>query len=356
MAPAKDCPDDWRMIPSPRLAAIATLALLGGCASIGPLSVARDRFDYNGEVARSWKEQMLLNIVKSRYLEVPVFLDVSQIVSGYTLQGQVTAGTDSDNTVISGLSAGVGGTYIDRPTITYTPLTGAQFNREIMTPIPPSTVLFTMTSGWPVDLVFRIAVRGINGIEGIGPDAPRYDRLLVAMRALQQADALGMRVISEDKGETVVVLYFRPASLNPEQEAMLREMRTILALPPDTNEFRVRFGQLRARKGEISLLTRSLLQILIDLGAFVDVPEADLQSGRAPPGAAIKGGIGRLHIKYGKNKPDSPYVAIAYRDGWFWIDDTDLDSKRSFSLVLLLSTLAETGGRESLPLVTIPAG
>jgi hypothetical protein len=344
------------MMPPRRFAPIALALILGGCASIGPLSVARDRFDYNGEIARSWKEQMLLNIVKARYLEVPVFLDVSQIVSGYTLQGQVTAGTDSDNTTISGLSAGVGGTYIDRPTITYTPLTGAQFNREIMTPIPPSTVLFTMTSGWPVDLVFRIAVRGINGIESIGPDAPRYDRLLVAMRALQQADALGMRVVSEDKGETVVVLYFRPTSLKPEQEPLLEETRKILALAPDTNEFRVRFGQLRARKGEISLLTRSLLQILVDLGAFVDVPEADLKAGRAPAGAEIKGGTGRLHINYGKDRPEGPYVAVAYREGWFWIDDTDLDSKRSFSLVLLLSTLAETGGRESLPLVTIPAG
>ena len=345
------------MMPSRHLAPLLVLALLlGGCGSIGPLVVARDRFDYNGEVSRSWKEQMLLNIVKSRYLDPPVFLDVSQIVSGYTLQGTVTAGTDSDNTAISGLSAGVSGTYTDRPTITYTPLTGAQFNREIMQPIPPSTVLFAMTSGWPVDLVFRIAVRGINGIENDGPDEPRYDRLLVVMRALQQADALGMRVISEDKGETVALLYFRPMALKPEQTALLQEARGILALPPDINEFRVRFGQLRARKGEISLLTRSMLQILVDLGAFVDVPEADLKAGRVPAGAEIKPGVGRLHISYGKDKPEGPYVTVSYRGGWFWIDDTDLDSKRTFSLVLLLSTLTETGGRESLPLVTIPAG
>src|SRR6478736_6683451 len=108
------------MMLSRRFAPTVLLALLlGGCGSIGPLVVARDRFDYNGEVSRSWKEQMLLNIVKSRYLEVPVFLDVSQIVTGYTLQGQVTAGTDADNTTISGLSAGMGGTFTDRPTITY---------------------------------------------------------------------------------------------------------------------------------------------------------------------------------------------------------------------------------------------
>ena len=132
---------------------LANALASAGCASIGPSSVPRDRFQYVDEVARSWKEQMLLNIVKSRYVDPPVFLDVSQIVSGYTIQGTVTAGTDSDNTAISGLSAGVSGVYTDRPTITYTPLTGAQFNREIMTPLPPSTVLFTMTSGWPVDLV-----------------------------------------------------------------------------------------------------------------------------------------------------------------------------------------------------------
>jgi hypothetical protein len=164
-----------------------------------------------------------------------------------------------------------------------------------------------------------------------------------------------MRILSEDKGAPAVVLYFRPTSLKPEQKALLSEVRAILVLPSDTDEFRVRFGQLRARNGEISLLTRSLLQILVDLGAFVDVPEADLKAGRVPPGAVIRGGIGRLHINNSKNKPDGPYVAIAYRDSWFWIDDTDLDSKRSFALILLLSTLTETGGRESLPLVTIPA-
>ena len=66
--------------------------LTGGCAGIGPMTVARDRFDYNGEVARSWKEQTLLNIVKGRYLDVPVFLDVTQIVSSYSLESTASAG------------------------------------------------------------------------------------------------------------------------------------------------------------------------------------------------------------------------------------------------------------------------
>src|SRR5271170_188795 len=106
--------------------AVFGLALvLTGCHSIGPGSVARDRFDYSSSLGESWKRQTLLNIVKLRYLDPPIFVDVGQIVAGYSLQTGVSAGgTLSSDKAVQGdfLNASGQAVYTDRPTVTYTPL------------------------------------------------------------------------------------------------------------------------------------------------------------------------------------------------------------------------------------------
>jgi len=124
------------------------LVLLAACASIGAGSVNRDRLDYAEALGSSWKEQMLLNIVKLRYADTPVFLEVSSVISSYQLQSQVSlAGTVSSgltpnlpDTVGRGVTVGATGLYTDRPTISYTPLQGDKFTRSLLRPIAPAAV------------------------------------------------------------------------------------------------------------------------------------------------------------------------------------------------------------------------
>jgi hypothetical protein len=67
------------------------------------------------------------------------------------------------------------------------------------------------------------------------------------------------------------------------------------------------------------------------------------------------GGIQRDRIHSGASQPQDAYVAVRYRNLWFWVDDRDLPSKRVFTFLRMFSSIAETGVTPQLPLLTIPA-
>src|SRR3954469_14427102 len=108
-------------------AAMAVLIVVTGCHPLGPSSIRRDRSEYASSISDSWKRQTLLHIVKLRYLDPPIFVDVGQIIAGYSLETTLTAGGSFPETAnFGGNTASIAGSarYTDRPTITYTPLTG----------------------------------------------------------------------------------------------------------------------------------------------------------------------------------------------------------------------------------------
>ena len=144
-----------------------TVALVGACASLGPKTVAIDRFDYSTAIADSWKQQTLLNIVKVRYMDLPVFVDVASVVAGYSLQTGVSVnGVLSSSRAVQGDYLGAGGQaiYTDRPTITYVPLTGEKFLRGLITPIDPKSIFSMLQSGYAADFILGLTVESLNGV------------------------------------------------------------------------------------------------------------------------------------------------------------------------------------------------
>src|SRR5215218_5426587 len=106
------------------LFAFTAVLAIAGCQPTGPATVPRDRSDYCAAISESWKRQTLLDIVKLRYLDPPIFVDVGQIVAGYSLETSVTAaGSLPESAALGGNTATFGGAarFTDRPTITYTP-------------------------------------------------------------------------------------------------------------------------------------------------------------------------------------------------------------------------------------------
>jgi hypothetical protein len=350
-------------------AATGIFMALTGCQSIGPGTVPRDRSDYSSSIGESWKRQTLLNIVKLRYVDPPVFVDVGQVVAGYSLQTGVSAGgTLSSEKAVQGDFGTISGSaiYTDRPTITYVPLTGNKFLRGLMTPLSPESVFFTIQSGWPADGVLFASVASLNGLKnqessiaGVNPPDADFLRVLQLMRQIQLSGAVAMRIKQDAQKQQTAILTFRSKDVSPQVLDYIHELRRLLRLAPDAEELKLVFAGTSTSDQEIAVITRSMMQQMATMASQVEVPPEDVSQGRATPGweavANDTNAVRLIQIKCSKTKPADAFVTVNYRRHWFWIDDRDLKSKRVFSFMMMLFTLADTGEKENLPLITIPA-
>jgi len=343
--------------------------LLTGCRSIGPKTVPRDRSDYSGSISESWKRQTLLNIVKLRYLDPPIFVNVGQIVAGYTLESGFSAGASfPENGLVGGNTANIGGSikYTDRPTITYTPMTGDAFVKSLMTPLRPESVFSTIQSGWPANGILLATATRLNGLRNQSASAsgfqaadPRFLRVLELMRAIQDSGGMGMRVTSSSNSSYTTVLTFESEHVTEQTKADSKELHELLGLAAGASEFKLVAGALPQSDHELAMQTRSLLHIMSVLAADIEVPPEHIAEGRATPGLREAKGEGApvtelVCILSSKKKPANAYVAVPYRDYWFWIDDRDLKSKHTFAFMMLLFTLSDNAGTQNLPVLTIP--
>jgi hypothetical protein len=74
-------------------------------------------------------------------------------------------------------------------------------------------------------------------------------------------------------------------------------------------------------------------------------------------GRVLTRGLFEVRVARGHRPPPNAFVAVHYRDHWYYVDDGDAASKSTFTLMLQMSRL--DFGRERLgarPVLTLPAG
>jgi hypothetical protein len=289
-------------------------------------------------------------------------------------------------------SFGATGSFSDRPTISYSPLTGEKFVNSLLRPIPPQAVFAMIVAGHHADIIFQATVRAINDVYNYSGSPSRARRedaafaeVAVALRRIQQAGALGMRVerridtrdfrdsrgagrrdegtpgmrAEQWVGAEESRIFFRQ-KVDEQTAADIQFVKQALGIPAGARESRLIFGSLRQREDEIALLTRSIMEILVEMSDGVDVPEQHLVEGRVRPRAdrqlvGERRGGPAVRIHSGGEPPQDAYVSVRYRGQTFWIDDRDLASKRVFTFLRMFSSIAETGVAPQVPVLTIPA-
>src|SRR5262245_47747133 len=290
---------------------LVVCALLSGCRSLGPPAVVRDRLDYSAAVARSWQEQTLLNVVKSRYNDAPLLVDVNQILGAYELRRDVSLsgfwypGTSGDYA-----SVGAVASLADRPTITYAPVTGEKYAQMKLAPVSTVQLFHLLQAGWPADFLLSLLLSSLDGARnesGDRPPDPEFTSLVEGLREAQKSGSLDFRV-REEEGRKVATILLRPRAVA--DAAAVDALRQRFGVSAGPIEVVLLSSGLRGQEGQLTALGRSLFQAIFVLGQQVDVPADHLSGGFARPSRPRTEGLPAFKVHSGPSRPERAFVSV----------------------------------------------
>ncbi len=345
-----------------------------GCFNIGPHAMKNEWLKYNNVISNIEDQQNLLNLVKLRYNDSPKMLAVtninSQLLLGSEDSGMSYSFSEGATPLGNRFSFFLFPKYEDKPTITYQPLQGEKFVKNILEQISLDVLMLLNNSGWSVERIFRLCIQDINGIRnapgasGPTPDyAPEYkDFLIVAelMRTLQRQNFINLNYEPIDVESTLVLSFAEEALELPETLKLIEMLRLI----PNKTDYPLVINVMDHNPNHVSIRTRSVMGILYLLSQSVEVPQEDVRKGKL---TTTKYADGRpfywsglfsnlFQIKSSSEKPSDAFVRIKYRGSWFYIDDTDVESKRTYSLFSQIFAIQAGKIKVERPTLTLPIG
>jgi hypothetical protein len=346
-----------------------------GCQHIGPKTVVDDRLAYNKAILKSWEQQTLLNIVRVRYDDLVSFVDVGPVAQTHSLMGTTGASFGSSifpwNTIMNTLMPGLSGSRAttDSPIITYTPLTGAEFARNLTSPLKPSEICNLIESGYKADVLLNLTLKSINDIPNSEPNVypkdakNRFRDFTYLTKAIECAvhrhsGDLNFPVQSGtdgDRGKAFMTIADQDSETGCDTDlpnSPVAYIREKLHLKAAAKQFEIVAGSRPTTDTEIAVRTRSVIGAMRWLSSYVQVPEAHVKKfdikknlySVDPP----------LKVEAHVEKPSDPFAAIQYHDYWFSIPKDASSSKFSLIYLRTLLALADTAAKPSPPVLTIP--
>jgi len=349
------------------IAALVGFALASGCQLGGPRSLQAGRGSYNTAIQQTSNEQLLLNLVRLRYVDTPLFLEVSSVTTQMSIEAAVLATGRLPVHGANALDLEGGIEYAEQPTITYTPLQGDRFARQLLAPLELSTLVLLYRSGWPISPIFRVCVQRLNQVRnaptasGPTPDqAPEFQRFLEVSQLFRALQLRGVLELGEVSGRPDAVhLQIAPKALDwPE----VHQLTALLDLEGGHTEYPLTTDVFAPGRDRIVVVPRSLLASLFFLSQGVVIPEDHARGGyvtvtRLPDGSAFDWGevTGDLiRVRASHVPPRGAHVSVPYRDTWFSIRESDVRSKTTFALLTQLFALQAGRIESRAPILTLP--
>ena len=380
-----------------RRSLLLALVLLGGCA-FGPKHLEDGHLAYNEAVRASSDKELLLNIVRLRYLDTIEFLSAASISAqlSFSVAMGGRGGVEFGDTSAIGFGEIA---WSNRPTFTFTPQRGSDFGTKMLAPVPLPILVDLAAAEWHVGVLFRLLVQSLNGLTNatgiVSAEFREATRLLTDLQnradlyfgAVEQREVLSDPIpVSQVSGSDLVEAAkegYRFERDTSGDGMLLTEIQTqpVLYIPRGELEREKLFELLRLQSGDsayvklqtgtkperdtkisdrIVIDTRSVLDTIAFLSSGVEVPEAHLERGWASkdwpiPGMQDRGLPGLIRIRSSDDRPDSA-LAVRHRGYWFHLADDDPESRLTFLLLAEILRMALSPGEGQTPVLTLPVG
>jgi hypothetical protein len=340
--------------------------VLTSCTLVGPATVNSGRLAYNESIVETNNQQLLLLVLRNRYGERGNLLALNSVTANVSVTTKVSTQLgfgNSDDYLSNLVPFGAGVVYEENPTIFYSPVGGEKYADRLMSPLSlRELMLFASNLTNPARVYFTFVSR-ISDIHNpsflydSNPVDPRFSRLIELFSKLDKAQRLHWTSNSQhsDRYSIVIDHYW------PNYSADVAEIYKLLDLSgpeifSSRMEIPVSFGADNPVEGGVSISTRSIYNLLEIMSAAIDVPEQDQVSGRAlsyPPAGLVGQ---KLRVRRANDAPEGASTAVQYRDAWYYIDDTNQNTKLFFRLVttLMSVSIADSTSNDATPLLTVP--
>lgn len=411
--------------PQPRTFACRTFHLvfvLAFCIStmgcFGPMALQHSRLRYNESYRLTNDQEILLNIVRLRYADSPVFIDLPNITSQFqaSATGLGVGGVDGQGPGPTRL--GLGEIFLkDAPTLSFTPRSGQQIGRRLMAPLT-AELLRTVSPGSNTELFLLAAVNNMNDVRNapmatsLDPSEPEnnetFRQVAALFRGLQSRGAVELRTATFDtdkyaqlplaqvrgkdlleatqngkvfraegdqahliKREKILVLTIQPREVDSFE---VQELARLLGLKPGRSYYKIVTQENDdiepdeppgIQSGDtIYVGMRSLWQLMTFLSKGVEVPPEHYQKGVVSTIVASDGTVhdwseltrGFFRVRVSKHRPWKYDVAVKFRGYWFYITESDIRTRATLSLLELILELQESESERTGPLLTLPVG
>jgi hypothetical protein len=404
-----------RSLPLSLAAVMAVAAPLSGCAQWGSAVLEDNHVAFNTSVAEAMDRQMLLNLVRMSARRPTQWMTVSLINVQTTVGAGATGAVavPSDGMVSGGTGGSVNFSYT--PNMTFVPQQGERLARELMSPIPVSTVERLVSAGWPLELVVLMCVEKIGNVEGfdvtsdegIMLDGGDFGRLLQSLDSLgakhllslsqvpeavtwnaepiARADVTVDRIIQSSKGggafvrladgnydyrtieRVPVMTLYRGIESAPEAAEFAR----LVGLPAKAGSYRLVASEDIWPGDTLSIRARSFVATLQLLSMGVDprpdspgpAEDIDTEAELYRRMTTVAGGEDLaqyvnsvFRVRCSDSKPADALVAVHDGRHWYWIDRTDRTSRILFAMVRDMYDLQVTAEGQATPILTLPVG